>query len=138
MELAQRITVVPSWRKLDSEIARLREQIEANGWIVEFPRWCEDHETPGILGQASGVTVHERAAIKVKTQGASREQVVAVLQHEIEHMHGARNAADHPCSACAAVATPTCTEKPPALSWTCEAPRPEARLPRTSRTGTPP
>jgi hypothetical protein len=95
-ELAQRITAVPSWRKLDSEIAGLCEQIEAHGWSVEFPRWCEDRETPGILGQAGGVTVHNRAAIKVKTERASREQVLSVLRHEIEHMYGVRRATDHP------------------------------------------
>jgi hypothetical protein len=96
MYMSESITVVPNWRKLDSRVARLCEQIEAEGWAVEFPRWCEDAETPGILGQRSGCTIDSSSKIKIKTQGAGREQITATLEHELEHLHGATHATDYP------------------------------------------
>jgi hypothetical protein len=76
--------------------ASLISQIEANGWTAEFVRWCEDAETPGILGQVAGVTIHKRKAIKVRTEDATEAQIIAVLEHEIDHMNGARHAGDRP------------------------------------------
>jgi hypothetical protein len=76
--------------------AELVAEIEACGWTVEFVEWCEDSETPGILGSRGGVTVHSRKAIKVKTHDVTEAMIVAILAHEIEHMRGARHAGDRP------------------------------------------
>lgn len=70
--------------------------IKVNDWQVRFVEYCEDIVTPGLLGQYAGVCDGYRQTIKVKTTGASEEQIVAVLEHEIEHMNGAERGTDHP------------------------------------------
>jgi len=71
-------------------------EVEANGWTVRFQEYCEDAETPGLLGMYGGVCMHLKKTIKVKLHGMSDEQIIAVLEHEIEHMNGARWGTDHP------------------------------------------
>ena len=60
------------------QIRRLVERARAMGWSVEFVDYCEDAETPGMLGQIGGVCVHARKAIKVRTQGMTRAQIAAM------------------------------------------------------------
>jgi hypothetical protein len=77
-------------------IDELVAEVEANGWTVRFQEYCEDSETPGLLGMYGGVCMHKKKTIKVKLHGMSDEQIIAVLEHEIEHMNGARWGTDRP------------------------------------------
>lgn len=70
--------------------------IEAEGYAVEFRPYCEDAETPGLLGMIGGVTVHHRRAVKVATEGRDPSAVVAVLRHELEHVRGTDHGSDNP------------------------------------------
>lgn len=80
----------------DPAVAALVAQAEAAGWSVEFKEWCEDAETPGLLGAYAGVCVHARKAIKVRTYDVTTAQVIAVLEHELRHAAGAQHAGDDP------------------------------------------
>jgi hypothetical protein len=77
-------------------IRRAVERARALGWTVEFRPYCEDAETPGFLGLLAGVCLHDRRAIKVRVTGMSREQIAAIIEHEIEHAEGAERGTDHP------------------------------------------
>lgn len=77
---------------IEAAIANAR----AIGWAVELREYCEDAETPGLLGLYAGVCVHSRKAIKVRTAGMSVEQIAAIIEHEIEHALGAERATDRP------------------------------------------
>jgi hypothetical protein len=70
--------------------------IEAEGYAVVFVDWCEDAETPGLLGQMAGVTDHARRKVKVRQQGISGAQTLAILRHELEHVLGAPRGTGYP------------------------------------------
>jgi hypothetical protein len=78
------------------KIRRLVEHARRIGYTVEFVPFCEDAETPGMLGRIGGVCVRERKAIKVRTTGMTREHIAAILSHELEHAEGAERGTDHP------------------------------------------
>jgi hypothetical protein len=77
-------------------MAQLVLVAEGLGYTVHFVEWCEDTETPGLLGQFAGVTDHERHKIKVSTSGRSYLDQVAILAHEVEHAAGATWATNYP------------------------------------------
>lgn len=77
-------------------VARAIDHAKAQGWIVELREYCEDSETPGFLGQYVGVCCHDRKAIKVRTTGMGVDQIVAVIEHELEHASGKKKASDRP------------------------------------------
>lgn len=70
-----------------SERQRLVRAIRRAGYSVEWVEYCEDAETPGLLGQAAGVTCHGRKAVKVR-RTLSRDDTLAVLRHELRHVLG--------------------------------------------------
>jgi len=78
-------------RQLDALVAEAADL----GFTVEFVEWCEDAETPGILGYYGGLCNREDRRIKVSTHRHTLEQQVAILSHELEHARGADWASDH-------------------------------------------
>lgn len=103
---------------MNADVAQAVADIEAHGYMVEFREWCEDPETPGLLGMYGGVTVHSRKAVKVKTHGVDDATLVGVLRHELEHVKGRSlvddvNASDHRCGGSGSIAD--------VLGWTATA-----------------
>jgi hypothetical protein len=82
--------------KLTKKAKRWIREIEAEGFTVRFQQWCEDHQTPGMLGQFAGVTLHAEKLVKIKTRRMSPAQIEAALHHELEHVRGAEKGTDHP------------------------------------------
>jgi hypothetical protein len=82
--------------KLTKKAKRWIREIEAKGFEVRFVKWCEDHETPGLLGMFAGVTLHKEKVVKIKTRRMSPQQIEAALSHELEHVNGADRGTDHP------------------------------------------
>jgi hypothetical protein len=82
-------------RRIRRRIEALVAEVEAEGWTVRFVKYCEDTQTPGFLGQLGGVTLATERLIKIRTYKMTLRQRLAILEHEIEHMHGAEWATDH-------------------------------------------
>lgn len=60
--------------------------IEA-GWKVRWVDYCEDADTPGLLGQIRGVTDRRRHEVKVATKPHdSWAQLADTLEHELRHV----------------------------------------------------
>ncbi len=78
--------------EMDKEIL----EIEKLGWSIEFVDFCEDAETPGILGMYAGVCCKERKVVKIRTKDMSRKKIVASLQHERDHILGKEKGRDFP------------------------------------------
>lgn len=79
-----------------ARIDELVSEVEANGWTVRFQPYCEDTETPGWLGRYAGVCLHKQQIIKIKLVGQTEAHIIAILEHEMEHMRGERWGTDHP------------------------------------------
>ena len=77
-------------------VARAIDNVNARGWTVELRAYCEDSETPGFLGQYAGLCCHDLKAIMVKTTDMRFDQIVAVIEHELEHASGKKKATDRP------------------------------------------
>lgn len=77
-------------------IKRAVQKAHTMGWTVQFVEFCEDAETPGMLGALGGVCFLDEKRIKVRTRGMSREQIAAIVEHELEHAMGAERGTDHP------------------------------------------
>jgi hypothetical protein len=82
--------------KLTKKAQRWLREIKAAGFEVRFVEYCEDHETPGFLGQLAGVTMHAEKKVKIKTRRMSPQHIEAALEHELEHVRGAEHGTDHP------------------------------------------
>ena len=82
--------------KLTKRALRHKRHIEKQGYEVRFVEYCEDHETPGFLGQIAGVTMYDKKVVKISTRRRSPEQIEATLSHELEHVNGAERGTDHP------------------------------------------
>jgi hypothetical protein len=70
--------------------ARVRaaeEAIRAEGFTLRYVEWCEDAQTPGILGYYRGVTDRLRREVKVSTRATpTAEERAEVLEHELRHV----------------------------------------------------
>lgn len=77
-------------------IRRAVERARKIGYTVEFKEFCEDAETPGMIGQFAGVCVRDRKAIKVRTKGMSKAHIAAIIEHELEHAEGKDRGTDRP------------------------------------------
>lgn len=74
----------------------LTAQIADAGYEVVFVEWCEDTETPGLLGHCAGLCDYQRKKVKIRTRDLTADQIVAITSHELEHALGADVATDHP------------------------------------------
>jgi hypothetical protein len=66
----------------------LVSQAASLGYDVEFMEYCEDAETPGMLGAIGGCVVEHRKAIKVSLYSRTEEDICDILKHEIDHVLG--------------------------------------------------
>lgn len=67
---------------------QLVSQAATLGYTVEFQEYCEDAETPGMLGRIGGCVVEHRKAIKVSLHARTEQDICDILQHEIDHVLG--------------------------------------------------
>lgn len=77
-------------------IRRLTECAGRLGFRIEFAPYLESAEMPGLLGRYAGLCDHQRKVIRVRTVGASRQQIAAVIEHELEHAQGLERGTDWP------------------------------------------
>lgn len=67
------------------EVAELA--IRAQGFEVRYVEWCEDADTPGLLGSIRGVTDWGRREVKVSGRAhESPEEMADTLLHELHHV----------------------------------------------------
>jgi hypothetical protein len=71
---------------VEERISAAEEAIRELGFELRYVEFCEDAETPGLLGAYGGVTLHEKRKVKVKTHGVSRAELADVLEHELRHV----------------------------------------------------
>jgi hypothetical protein len=71
---------------IETRIAAAEAAIRAAGFELRYVEFCEDAETPGILGVYRGVTHRATRRVKVATRWRSREEIAEVLEHELRHV----------------------------------------------------
>jgi hypothetical protein len=71
----------------------LEEAIRAHGFDLRYVEYCEDAQTPGMLGMYRGVTSHERKTVKIATRARNKQgelpnedDIIDVLEHELNHV----------------------------------------------------
>ena len=72
--------------KAQTRIKRAEGAIRALGFTVVFQDYCEDAETPGLLGCYLGVTLHEKRKVKIATHRRTRPQIADTIEHELRHV----------------------------------------------------
>lgn len=75
--------------KFEKEKAELEARIRAHGFTLRYVDYCEDSDTPGILGHIRGVTDWQRREIKIGTRvelNRTRAGMLEVLAHELRHV----------------------------------------------------
>lgn len=72
---------------LDERIAHARERIEGHGYTLRLVEFCEDAETPGLLGQIRGAVNHDRRDVKIGLKANPTSAALAeALEHELRHI----------------------------------------------------
>ena len=66
------------------------------GHSVDFAPFLENATTPGILGRYAGLCDREEKVIRMRTTEASRGQIAAVIEYELEHAAGEDRGTDRP------------------------------------------
>jgi hypothetical protein len=77
---------LPTSPDIEQRIAEASLAITRAGFELVFVDYCEDAETPGILGCYAGVTMHEKSKVKIATRHRSREEIADALEHELHHV----------------------------------------------------
>lgn len=63
------------------------KRIADGGYELRYVEYCEDAETPGLLGQIAGVTDHARRTVKVaRRPGIDLDRLADTLEHEACHV----------------------------------------------------
>jgi hypothetical protein len=70
----------------EPEVVAVQHEIEQHGFTVRFVDYCEDAETPGLLGHLAGVTTWDRREVKVATKRRGPAELVETLKHELHHV----------------------------------------------------
>jgi Zn-dependent peptidase ImmA (M78 family) len=60
------------------------DEAEALGFRVEIVEYCESADSPGLLGAALGVCVHDKKLIRLREKLNLADRCF-VLRHELEH-----------------------------------------------------
>ena len=72
----------PVERRLVAERAILAE-----GYDLIYVDYCEDADTPGLLGQIAGVTDHNRRLVKIgRVANPWPWNIAETLEHELRHI----------------------------------------------------
>lgn len=71
----------------EERIRRAEEAIRAHGFTLHYVEYCEDAETPGLLGYYRGATSRKLKKVKVSTKmSPTPEERADVLEHELRHI----------------------------------------------------
>jgi hypothetical protein len=89
--VCQRCRRVATRDDVEQRIAAASLAITQAGFELVFVDYCEDAETPGILGAYAGVTIRaeDDSPVKVKiatNRHRSREDIADALEHELHHV----------------------------------------------------
>lgn len=61
--------------------------IEARGFTVEFVEYCENSDTPGLLGEIRGVTDRGRRLVRIAVKANPTDpDLIETLEHEYRHV----------------------------------------------------
>jgi hypothetical protein len=72
---------------MTERIARTEDKIKANGYALRYVDYCEDADTPGLLGQIRGAVNHDRREVKIgRKANATPELLAGALEHELRHI----------------------------------------------------
>lgn len=71
---------------LQPEVVAVQREIEQLGFTVTFVDYCEDAETPGLLGHIAGKTIRARREVKIATKRRTTAELVETLKHELHHV----------------------------------------------------
>lgn len=66
--------------------AAAEKAIRDAGYTLHYVEWCEDSETPGILGYYGGITDHKRRKVKIRTHDRSERELLVTVEHEARHV----------------------------------------------------
>lgn len=72
--------------RFEPEVVTVQREIEQLGFIVRFVDYCEDADTPGLLGQIAGATNWDGREVKIATKGRRTAELVETLKHELHHV----------------------------------------------------
>lgn len=70
----------------ENRIAVAEQAIAAAGFTLSYVEFCEDAETPGLLGAYVGKTHRDTRRVKIATHRRSRHEIAATLAHELHHV----------------------------------------------------
>jgi hypothetical protein len=74
---------------LEARKKAAEDEIRALGFDLIYQEWCEDPETPGIIGMYGGITLRHPDGspnkVKVRTHDVDLRETVIVLEHELHH-----------------------------------------------------
>jgi hypothetical protein len=71
----------------DDRIRAAEEAIREAGFTLRYVEYCEDAETPGLLGYYRGATNQDLKVVKVSTKVNDTPELMAeVLEHELHHV----------------------------------------------------
>jgi hypothetical protein len=60
--------------------------IRGSGYSLTYEEFCENTETPGLLGQIKGVTNHRDRSVRVSTRNRTIVEMAETLLHELHHV----------------------------------------------------
>jgi hypothetical protein len=72
--------------QVQRRIDRASQAIREAGFELRFVDYCEDAETPGILGVYAGATNLDLRKVKIATRRRSRAEIADTLEHELHHV----------------------------------------------------
>jgi hypothetical protein len=71
----------------EQKIGNLERQIRSHGFAVRYVDWCEDAQTPGLLGQIRGVTDRRGKVVKIgRMANQTQAEMIDILRHELRHI----------------------------------------------------
>jgi hypothetical protein len=71
---------------LRHRIMSAETRIVGHGFTIRYVPFCEDSQTPGLLGQIAGVTDWRNREVKIRTQGRAPLEIAETLEHEARHV----------------------------------------------------
>jgi len=61
--------------------------IEEAGYSLRYVDYCEDAETPGLLGQIRGAVNHDKREVKIgEKANPTLPELAEALEHELRHI----------------------------------------------------
>jgi hypothetical protein len=74
-------------KALVQRAAAAAAKIVASGYELRMVEFCENSDTPGILGVIAGVTDHDKKLVRIAThRRRDAAGIVDILEHELHHV----------------------------------------------------